>query len=145
MNFFTHKTICDNELGNKRKTKLEKLWSIPKQPENNHNNTNNDIIHVETVVERVFKCTTGDDLSYIVSSNSEPEIETITATHLLFQCPVCLEEDKLVDVILQCRHCVCRNCHEFMLKDGQIYLCPICRRDMTIVDRQQGPTLHYMG
>ena len=94
-------------------------------------------ITVETIVQKTFK-TTPDGLSL-----DDSNLDLITSTHLLFRCPVCCEDDKLVDVILQCRHCLCRSCHEMMIEmDKKLYFCPVCRKDMSFLERHKGPILH---
>lgn len=106
-------------------------------------------LHVETRVQRTFKKRISDDLSWDVKLTmiSDPDTETISSTHLLFRCPVCFEDDRLVAVILQCRHCVCKSCHELLMemhKDKKIfYSCPVCRQDTSILERRKGPILHY--
>lgn len=102
-------------------------------------------IAVETTVQRTYERTTADDLSYIILNSAAETITT--STHLIFTCPVCFENDKLVDVILQCRHCVCKCCHEIMIEmetDGKMYFCPVCRRATSILEKEKGPILHYV-
>lgn len=132
------KSIRREQQKHTRKNKRNSLYSAPHHLKNLKTN-----VLVETILKRTFKKQIGDDLSYVLSSDTLCNIETISSTHLLFQCPICLEDDKLVDVILQCGHCLCRSCHQTLATDSSTYHCPICRKDMTIMDKHKGPTLHY--
>ena len=65
----------------------------------------------------------------------------VYGTQLFFKCPVCLEK-KLIDVILPCKHCLCRECHEALKENngGRVgYKCPYC---ITIADC---PILHFLA
>lgn len=100
-------------------------------------------IKIQTIRQVTFKATVDIDLSSIILSNSLPEIEIITSSHITFNCPICYENGILLDVILQCKHCLCKSCHEMMILQKKEYACPVCRKDMCILEKEKGPTLHF--
>lgn len=135
--------LLKNIKRHQRKKFRNKRNTLYSSPFYNKDNDNNEVL-IETTLKRTFnRPIVADDLSYVLPD--APDTETTSSNHLLFQCPVCLENDKLVDVILQCGHCLCRSCHEIMAKTASTYYdCPICRKNMTILDKEKGPTLHFV-
>ena len=122
-----------------KRVKLENENCLYAHP-SHHIHRSNKEVTVETITEKKFKKVVSDDLS--VTLDGPPNAEIIFSTHLLFQCPICLEDEKLIDVILQCGHCLCLSCHDILTMDNPYYQCPICRKKMLISDMEKGPTIH---
>ena len=87
-------------------------------------------IFIETTHIDTFESKIANDLSEIID-DTKPALQAATiSNNLLFTCLICCEEDILIEVILQCGHCLCRLCHDrlyLMENTLQDKRCPVCR------------------
>ena len=143
---------------NKRKTKLESLWSqyiisddkeeivllkkikrhqkkycskrgYAKRRALLHQNKVLELKYKETIetsILRIYKLAIKDDLSPLTSAENQLR-EVTFSKRVFFQCPICYDDEKTIDVVLECGHCLCKDCHVALRRSDQ-YNCPTCRK-----------------
>ena len=127
---------------NKYRKRLEPQWMFPSIIENAK--TPQKKIYYETIQVDEFNCDIADDLSRVLPKDREPNYQIIMSNVLFFRRPICYEEDRTVDVILQCGHCLCKSCHFSMQETvHHTYDCPMCRKCQEYTKIEFGPTLQY--
>ena len=87
-------------------------------------------IFIETTLIDIFESRMADDLSETID-DTKPALQAATiSNNLLFTCIICCQEDILIEVILQCGHCLCRLCYDrlYQIENTiQEKRCPVCR------------------
>ena len=87
-------------------------------------------IVIETVITNEYSTRITDNLTIEIEGN--PISQLTFSNVLIFQCPVCLEE-KIIEIILKCGHCLCKNCYSRLTNKR----CPICRVELTVMHKNE--------
>lgn len=87
-------------------------------------------ITIETCIIKLYKLEIADDLSPLIRAENQLREVTFSRT-VLFQCPICYDDEKTIDVVLHCGHCLCRECHATLSSTSAQYNCPTCREKIS--------------